>query len=194
MYNCGFLFFFYYIYQRPMQKGFICSRIWNESKIHKDAYVRKISMGILRWMKMVVNLTCNFCYVRNTIKLTNYVLVKFSINIHTYNTGCALWNDQDIARFWDLICPWNQGIFCKQQQSRFPSLHKCFAYLKIISILKLITQVLPSILMLKVCFSACSLQSLLCMHSCVFKKSMSLLRVLSKTISNFLIVFPFYNS
>ena len=84
--------------------------------------------------------------------------------------------------------------FCRQQQSRFPSLHKCFAYLKIISILKLITQVLPSISMLQVCFSACSLQSLLCMHSCVFKKSVSLLCVLSKTIPNFLIVFPFYNS
>lgn len=42
--------------------------------------------------------------------------------------------------------------FCRQQQSRFPSLHKCFAYLKIISILKLITQALPLYLKLQECF------------------------------------------
>ena len=76
-----FFSFSYNIHQLPMQKGFICSRIWNESKIYKVAYDRKISRRIVGWINIVVSLTWSLYYVRNQKKST------------------------------DLMCPWNLGIF-----------------------------------------------------------------------------------
>ena len=66
--------FSYNIHQLPMQKGFICSRIWNESKIYKVAYDRKISRRIVGWINIVVSLTWSLYYVRNS---SSFYLVSY---------------------------------------------------------------------------------------------------------------------